>query len=54
MFNQFQNKFPLEEIKWVEYTNYFNRLEVPTKTILLEEGEISKSFLLLKVLRLEK
>jgi CRP-like cAMP-binding protein len=48
MFSQFRNKFPLEETKWIEYTNYFNRLEVPAKTILLEEGEISKKLFIIE------
>lgn len=48
MFDQFRNKFPLEETKWIEYSNYFNRLEVPAKTILLEEGEISKKLFIIE------
>lgn len=48
MFNKFRNKFPLEETKWIEYSNYFNRLEVPAKTILLEEGEISKKLFIIE------
>lgn len=42
MFDQFRNKFSLNDTKWIEFTNHFNRLEVPAKTLLLEEGEISK------------
>ncbi|MBF4515913.1 Crp/Fnr family transcriptional regulator [Flavobacterium sp. ANB] len=48
MFNQFRNKFPLTDEKWIEYTNYFNRIEVPAKTILLEEGEISKKLFIIE------
>jgi len=48
MFSQFRNKFPLEETKWLEYTSYFNRLEVPAKTTLLEEGEISKKLFIIE------
>jgi len=48
MFNQFRNKFPLTDEKWMEYTNYFNRLEVPAKTTLLEEGEISKKLFIIE------
>lgn len=48
MFNQFRNKFPLHDSKWIEYTSYFNRLEVPAKTILLEEGEISKRLFIIE------
>jgi CRP-like cAMP-binding protein len=48
MFDQFRNKFPLEDSKWNEYTSYFKRLEVPPKTILLEEGEISKRLFIIE------
>lgn len=48
MFNQFRNKFPLTDEKWIEYTNYFKRLEVPAKTILLEEGEVSKRLFIIE------
>lgn len=48
MFNQFRNKFPLTDEKWIEYTSYFNRIEVPAKTILLEEGEISKKLFIIE------
>jgi len=48
MFDQFLNKFPLTDEKWMEYTNYFNRMEVPAKTILLEEGEISKKLFIIE------
>jgi CRP-like cAMP-binding protein len=48
MFNQFRNKFLLNNSKWNEYTSYFQRLEVPAKTILLEEGEISKKLFVIE------
>lgn len=48
MFDQFRNKFPLTDEKWMEYTNYFNRMEVSAKTILLEEGEISKKLFIIE------
>jgi len=48
MFEKFRNKFPLEDSKWIEYTNSFNRLEVPAKTVLLEEGEISKKLFIIE------
>jgi CRP-like cAMP-binding protein len=48
MFNQFRNKFPLADEKWLEYTSYFNRIEVASKTTLLEEGEISKKLFLIE------
>lgn len=48
MFNQFLTKFLLDDSKWNEYTSYFQRLEVPAKTILLEEGEISKKLFIIE------
>jgi CRP-like cAMP-binding protein len=48
MFDQFRNKFPLNDSKWIEYTNHFKRLEVSAKTILLEEGEISKRLFIIE------
>ena len=48
MFNQFRNKFPLDDSKWIEYTNHFYRIEVPAKTTLLEEGEISKKLFIIE------
>lgn len=48
MFDQFRNKFPLTDEKWMEYANYFNRMEVPAKTMLLEEGEISKKLFIIE------
>jgi CRP-like cAMP-binding protein len=48
MFNQFRNKFPLTDEKWNENIGYFNRLEVPAKTTLLEEGEVSKKLYIIE------
>ncbi|WP_289659791.1 Crp/Fnr family transcriptional regulator [Flavobacterium panacagri] len=48
MFSQFRDKFALSEEKWNEYISYFNRLEVPAKTTLLEEGEISKKLFVIE------
>lgn len=48
MFNQFRNKFPLDDAKWLEYTNHFNRIEVSAKTTLLEEGEVSKKLFIIE------
>lgn len=48
MFNQFRNKFPVDDAKWVEYTNCFNRIEVPSKTTLLQEGETSKKLFIIE------
>lgn len=48
MFDQFRNKFPFDDEKWANYTNCFTRIEVPAKTILLKEGEISKKVFLVE------
>jgi CRP-like cAMP-binding protein len=32
----------LDSAKWDEYMSYYHRLEVPSKTTLLREGEVSK------------
>lgn len=48
MFEQFRNKFPLSDDKWNEYKNCFNRIEVPAKTILINEGEVSKKLFLIE------
>ncbi|MFH7015801.1 Crp/Fnr family transcriptional regulator [Flavobacterium sp. FlaQc-47] len=48
MFEKFRNKFPLTDDKWIEYTSHFNRIQVPAKTILLEEGEISKKLFIIE------
>ena len=42
MFENFYDKTPLSVEKKKEYATYFKRLEVPAKTTLLREGEISK------------
>ena len=42
MLQQFKNKFPLDDQKWDDYATFFKRIEVPAKTILLNEDEISK------------
>ncbi|MEP6803406.1 MAG: Crp/Fnr family transcriptional regulator [Flavobacterium sp.] len=48
MFEKIRNKFPLTDEKWIEYTSHFNRIQVPAKTILLEEGEISKKLFIIE------
>lgn len=42
MFDHLKNKFPIEDQKWERYLNCFNKLELPSKTVLLNEGEISE------------
>jgi CRP-like cAMP-binding protein len=42
MFDHLKNKFRIEDHKWESYINCFKRLDVPSKTVLLNEGEISE------------
>lgn len=42
MLEQLKNKFILNNQRWNDYTSFFKRVEVPAKTILLDEGETSK------------
>lgn len=48
MFDQFKSRFPVDEERWQDYLSCFNRMEVPAKTILLQEGEISKKLYLIE------
>ncbi|OIV40769.1 Crp/Fnr family transcriptional regulator [Flavobacterium johnsoniae] len=48
MFNRFRDKFPITNEKWNEYTSYFNRIEVASKTVLIEEGEVSKKLFIIE------
>jgi CRP-like cAMP-binding protein len=48
MFTKFRNKFPINDERWIEYTSYFNRIEVSAKTTLLEEGEVSKKLFIIE------
>lgn len=46
--DNFREKFPLSPQKWEEYTSHFQRIQVPAKTILLKEGEISRKAYLIE------
>jgi CRP-like cAMP-binding protein len=48
MFDQFRNKFPLDEEKWNDYISCFKRIVAPARTVLLKEGEISKKLFLIE------
>nr|MCS3815072.1 CRP-like cAMP-binding protein [Mucilaginibacter sp. X4EP1] len=49
MFDQFRERFPMLNHKWDEYISYYNRIEVPAKTVLLKEGDVShKAFFIEK------
>ncbi|MFT4203667.1 MAG: Crp/Fnr family transcriptional regulator [Chitinophagaceae bacterium] len=48
MLEQRKDNLQLEEGKWSDYTSCFNRIEVPAKTILLYEGQVSKKMFLIE------
>lgn len=48
MFEQFRNKFPLDDARWNDYISCFKQLKVPAKTILLKDSEISKKLFLVE------
>jgi len=41
-FERLKAQSQLASDKWDEYSSYYHRLEVPTKTVLLKEGEVSR------------
>lgn len=45
MFFHFKDKFPQLNAYWDKYLPFQKRLEVPAKTILLEEGKISQNYI---------
>lgn len=40
MFEHIKNRFPLPKEKWRKFIGNFERMEVPAKTLLLNEGEV--------------
>ena len=42
MFEKLKDAFPHLKDKWEEYSGYYKRIEVPAKTILLLEGQVSR------------
>lgn len=42
MFDQLRERFPFPQDTWDKYTSYYDRMEVPARTVLLREGEVSK------------
>ena len=48
MLEQFRTKFQLNDEQWDDYSGCFHRMEVPSKTLLLKEGEISKKMFLIE------
>lgn len=41
MFEELKNQLSLNSEEWNDYKTFFERLEIPTKTSLLHEGEVS-------------
>jgi CRP-like cAMP-binding protein len=48
MLFHFRNKFPQLNPFWDKYLEFQERLEVPAKTILLEEGKISQHYIFIE------
>ena len=48
MFEKYKKNFPGLEHKWDAYMSMYHRMEVPSKTVLLKEGEISKKAFLIE------
>lgn len=48
MFDQFRNHFSIDDDKWSDYISRFKRMEVPSKTTLLQEGDVSKKLFLIE------
>jgi CRP-like cAMP-binding protein len=48
MLFQFKTRFPLLEVYWNKYLEYQTRLDIPAKTILLKEGEVSQQYIFIE------
>jgi CRP-like cAMP-binding protein len=48
MIFHFRNKFPRLNPFWDKYLEFQKRLEVPAKTTLLEEGQVSKQYIFIE------
>ncbi|RYF54688.1 MAG: Crp/Fnr family transcriptional regulator [Cytophagaceae bacterium] len=48
MLEKFKANFPLPPEKWDDYVNRFTRIQVPARTVLLREGEISRRVYLIE------
>ncbi|WP_338873352.1 Crp/Fnr family transcriptional regulator [Spirosoma sp. SC4-14] len=48
MLEKFRANFPLSQEKWDDYIRHFNRIQVPARTILLREGDISRKAYLIE------
>src|SRR6195952_3861035 len=48
MFFHFKDKFPQLNAYWDKYLEFQKRMEVPAKTVLLEEGKISGHYIFIE------
>lgn len=48
MFEQLRNKLQRDTDTWDRYTGCFKRIEVPARTVLLKEGDISKKLFVIE------
>jgi len=48
MLEHFKNKLPVSDNNWDDFTSRFERLEIPAKTILLKENDISRKLYLIE------
>jgi CRP-like cAMP-binding protein len=48
MIFQFRNKFPQLNAYWDKYLPFQKRMELPAKTVLLEEGKISQNYIFIE------
>jgi CRP-like cAMP-binding protein len=48
MLDKFRANFPLSAEKWDDYVSRFTRLQVPARTVLLQEGDISRKAYLIE------
>jgi CRP-like cAMP-binding protein len=48
MFFHFRNRFPQLNAYWDKYLPFQQRIEIPAKTVLLEEGKISQNYIFIE------
>ena len=48
MLFHFRNKFPWLNAYWDKYLEFQQRLEIPAKTVLLEEGKVSQHYIFIE------
>ena len=48
MLFHFKDKFPQLDPFWDKYLEYQTRLEIPAKTVLLEEGKVSQNYIFIE------